>query len=91
MVGKWLVGLAWPAISRIMAALGLGTVTYIGLESALRSAITQAQSSLSGLAPDIMALLSMAGFVTALSVISGAAITSLAFVVLKRFSFRTGA
>lgn len=89
-MGKWLVSLAWPAISRILGALGIGTITFIGMDQMLRSAITQAQQSLGGLAPDIVALLSMAGFVTALSIGSGAMVTSLALIAMKRFRLRVG-
>jgi hypothetical protein len=89
-MGKWLVGLAWPAISRILGALGIGTVTYLGIEALVDSAISQAQSSLTGMAPDIIALLSMAGFVTSLSIMSGAMVTSLTLVAMKRFSLRIG-
>ncbi len=53
-MGKWLVSLAWPAISRILGALGYRNhYSFIGMEQMLRSAITQAQQSLGGLAPDI--------------------------------------
>jgi len=89
-MGKWLVGLAWPAISRILGALGIGTVTFLGMDALLDSAIAQAQSSLGGLTPDIVALLSMAGFITALSIISGAMVTSLSLIAMKRFTLRTG-
>ena len=89
-MGKWLVGLAWPAISRILGALGIGTVTFLGMDALLDSAISQAQSSLGGLAPDIVALLSMAGFITALSIMSGAMVTSLTLIAMKRFTLRTG-
>lgn len=89
-MGKWLVGLAWPAISRILGALGIGTVTFLGMDALLDSAISQAQQSLGGLAPDIVALLSMAGFITALSIMSGAMVTSLALIAMRRFTLRTG-
>lgn len=89
-MGKWLVSLAWPAISKILGALGIGTLTFLGMEAMLRNAIAQAQQSMAGLAPDIIALLSMAGFVTALSIATGAMITSLTLVVMKRFTLRTG-
>lgn len=89
-MGKWLVGLAWPAISKILGALGIGTLTFLGMEAMLRNAIAHAQQSMVGLAPDVMALLSMAGFVTALSIATGAMITSLTLIVMKRFTLRTG-
>lgn len=89
-MGKWLVGLAWPAISRILGALGIGTVTFLGMDALLDSAIAQAQQSLGGLTPDIVALLSMAGFITALSIMSGAMVTSLTLIAMKRFTLRTG-
>ena len=89
-MGKWLVVLAWPAISKILGAVGIGTLTFLCMEAMLRNAIAQAQQSMVGLAPDVMALLSMAGFVTALSIATGAMITSLTLIVMKRFTLRTG-
>lgn len=90
MMGKWLVGLAWPAISRILGALGIGTVTFLGLDALLSSAVSQAQASIQGLAPDVLALLSMAGFLQAFSITSGAMVTCLGLIALKRFRLSTG-
>ena len=34
-IGKWLYELSWPIVSRVLSALGIGTVTYTGVETAL--------------------------------------------------------
>lgn len=89
-MGKWLVGLAWPAISRILTSLGLGTVTFVGMDAMLQSAISSSQSSLAGLSPEILAIMSISGFITAMGILAGALTASLMLVALKRFSFGTG-
>lgn len=89
-MGKWLVGLAWPAISRILTSLGLGTVTFLGLDAMLQNAISQSQSSFSGLSSEIMAFMSISGVITALGINAGALAACLAMVALKRFSFGSG-
>lgn len=89
-MGKWLVGLAWPAISRILTSLGLGTVTFVGMDAMLQSAISSSQSSMAGLSPEILAIMSISGFITAMGILAGALTASLMLVALKRFAFGTG-
>lgn len=90
MLGKWLVSLAWPAVSRILAALGIGTLTFTGMDSMLQNAIAQAQGQFSNLAPEVLAILSIGGAVTAMSIITGGMTASLLLVVMKRFSLKSG-
>lgn len=89
-MGKWLVGLAWPAISRILTALGLGTVTFVGMDAMLQNAISQSQSSFAGLAPEVLAILSISGCISAIGIFAGALTACLMLAVLKRFSFGSG-
>ena len=41
-IAQWLSDLTWPIFSRVLASLGVGTVTYAGAETALRGAIDTA-------------------------------------------------
>lgn len=81
----FLAALVAPFARRAMTALGFSLVTFVGVREALDFAFTNAQSSLAGLPGDAIALISMAGFPSALGIISGAVIARLSMIQLKRF------
>lgn len=58
---SWLASISWPIVSRVLAALGMGTVTYTGLTSAVTHYFDLAKASLQGLSGTVLQLLSMAG------------------------------
>lgn len=85
-LGTWLVALAAPSAIRILAALGIGVVSYAALTAALNSALSAAQSSWGGLTGDALALIQMSGSSTALSIVAGALIARLSLMTLKKFA-----
>lgn len=88
----WLGALAWPLVSRVLVAAGVGTVTYAGVSTALNAALDAAKSSFGGLAGELSQILAMAGLFQAMSIIAGALIASLSWMVLKKFALQsTGA
>jgi len=84
-IGSWLVALAGPIARRVLLSLGLGVVTYVGLDLALSAALSSAKSSLGALPADIAALLAIAGVNTAASILAGALTARVAMIALKRF------
>ena len=84
-LGTWLVSLAGPAAAKILAALGLGVVSYAALSAALAAALAAAKSAWGGLAGDSLALIQMSGASSALSIIAGALVARLSLLALKRF------
>jgi len=84
-VGTWLVSLAGPAAAKILAALGVGIVSYAALSAALATALSSAKAAWGGLAGDALALIQMSGASTALSIVAGALLARLAFQAVKRF------
>ena len=82
-IGAWLVALAPALARRVLAALGFGLVSYVGLEAAIGALLSAAKVSLgaAGAAGQIIAL---AGFGQACSIIAGAIVTRIAFFQLKR-------
>lgn len=88
-LGQWLGDISWPLVSKILAALGIGTVTYAGLDAAMTAALDVARNSLSGLTPDVMGVLALAGVFDAMGIIAGGMMTAVTFATLKRFALHT--
>lgn len=88
-LSKWLYDLSWPIVSRVLAALGLGTVTYTGLSSALTGFLDFAKGSFNGLGGEVLQFIAMAGFFEFMAITSGGLISGIAWLVLKRFALQT--
>lgn len=87
---KWLVDLAWPIVSRVLTALGFGTVTYVGADAALNGVLTAAKSAVGGLAGPTLQILAMGGIFDYMSITAGGIVSSIAWLVLKRFALQSG-
>jgi len=85
-----MVSLAGPVVKRALASIGMGVVTYAGLQVAVNGAISAAQSSFGGLAAGPAAILAMSGVFTAMGIIAGGIISGITMIALKRFQIRTG-
>jgi hypothetical protein len=88
-IGSWLASITWPIVSRVLTALGLGSVTYVGADSALESALNAAKAGFAGMAADILAILAISGFFDAMSIMSGGLVSGLAWMVMKKFALQT--
>lgn len=87
-MGKWLAALAWPMVSRVLAALGIGTVTYVGLNSAINAALGAAKAALGTLGGEVSQLMAMAGFFQAMAIIAGGMLAGVTFMTLKKFALK---
>ena len=85
-MGTWLVGLAGPIITRMLLAIGVGTVTYAGLSAAIGAAISAAKTAYGGMTGDVASIVALSGFGDALGIIAGAIVTSVSLVALKKFA-----
>lgn len=88
-IAAWIARISWPLISRAMAALGVGTVTYVGADTALGSALDSAKTAFTGLGGEVLQLLAMAGVFDAMAIMSGGILSGLAWLVLKRYALQT--
>lgn len=79
-----LTAIAGSLAKKVLAALGMGFITYVGLDTAVSAAISSASSSMGGMASDVSAILAISGFFTACSVIAGGITASVAMVSLTR-------
>ena len=88
-IADWLASITWPLVSRALGALGMGTVTYVGVNGAISGAFQAAKDAFSGLAADVFSLLAMAGFFDFMAITSGGVISGISWLVLKRFALNT--
>ena len=84
----WFASISWPVVSRVMVALGFGILTYVGLDSAVSTALGHAKSVLAGLPGDVLFILAKAGLFEALAIVSGGLVGSLTFLTINRFALR---
>lgn len=89
-IADWLAGISWPLVSRVLSSLGVGTVTYVGADTALTSALSAAKNAFGGMSGDVIQLIAMAGFFEAMAIMSGGIVSGLAWMVMKRFALQTG-
>lgn len=90
-MGEWLLSVASAASTRILAALGIGTVTYTGMSAAITSATDAAKTAFGGLTGDVLQLVLMSGFPDALAIASGSLFSAVALVALKHFALNVTA
>ena len=88
-IAAWLAKISWPLVSRVMASMGLGVVTYTGADTALQSAMGHIKTAFMGFSGDILQLLAMAGFFDAMSIMAGGLGSALAWLTLKHFALQT--
>lgn len=84
-----LTALAAPLAKKVLAALGMGIVSYAAITAALAgvtSAITSAYGAITG---DIAAILSLAGFGQAMGIILGAMAARITYAQLNQLQVLT--
>lgn len=86
-LGGLLAAAAGPIAKRVLAALGVGLVTFVGVSSAFNALIAQAKNAYyGGIGADVALYLAMGGFNTALSIIVGAMTASISLIALKKLA-----
>lgn len=83
---SFIMGLVSPIARRVLASLGLGVITYTGVDAAVSSLLSQAKSAWSGgFGGDVAQLVAMSGANTALGIIAGGIVGRVTMIALKRF------
>lgn len=81
-----IMGLVSPMARRVLASLGIGLITYTGVDLAVGSLLNQAKAAWSGgLVGNGAQLVAMAGANTALGIIAGGIVGRVTMITLKRF------
>lgn len=81
--------IAWPLVSRVLVALGIGIVTYAGMDVALTAALDASKAAMGGLPANAAAILAMAGVFQAMGIIAGGLVAGVALMVTTRFALRS--
>jgi hypothetical protein len=89
-VSDWLVSITAPMVTRVLAALGLGTVTYTGASAALSSALSAAKVAFTGMTGEVLQILAMTGFFDAAAITAGGITGALGWMILKHFALQSG-
>lgn len=84
--GTFLGGISAPIAKKVLTAVGVGTVTIVGMQTALESALNSVRDSLGGMTGVVADLVAIAGFFSAVSVIAGGLSAGVSIMVMKRFA-----
>lgn len=84
MWARLLLSLAGPLAIRVLAALGLGIVTFVGFDSALTLAFNTIQSQFAAVPADMMGLLYMSGLPTGMAMILSALFARIAIMQVSK-------
>lgn len=86
-----LTGLAGPLAKKVLGAVGVGMVSYVGVSAALEALLDTVRGQWGALSGDVATLLAMGGVNTAVSIIAGAMVARVALMSFKRLGALTGA
>lgn len=79
-----LSALAGPIAKKVLSALGIGMLTFVGVDTAVSAALNAAKSNFAGIPADIMQLCAMAGFFTAFGIIAGGITAGVTMMTISR-------
>lgn len=88
--GTWLAVVAGPVVKKVLASLGVGVLTMVGLGAIKASIDSAVASAWSGVAGSTYQIISMAGFVDAVSYWLAAVTTVVAYLALGRLGVLAG-
>jgi hypothetical protein len=78
------MGMTGSLVTRVMTTLGLGFVSYAGLNALASAVVNNVNASYGGLSGVTLALLTMSGFTTALNIITSSIITRASLMAVKK-------
>lgn len=85
-----LTALAGPIAKKVLLSLGVGAVTYVGLQAAASGAISASQNAMVGLPAAVAQILAMGGVFTAMSIIAGGIMAGVTMIAVKKLQVLTG-
>lgn len=84
-----LTALAGPLAKKVLTSIGIGIITFAGMEAAVTAALAAAKASFTGIGPDIAAIMAMFGIFTVASIIAGGITACLTMMSFKRLGLLT--
>ena len=80
----WLLALATPLVKRVLIALGIGVITYAGIDTAFSLVTSQIQSNLGGITGDLANLIALSGTYESIGIILAAISARLSFAAVSK-------
>lgn len=81
-----MTALAGPLAKKVLTSLGIGFLTFAGVDTAVNAALGAAKANFAGVATDFAAILAMGGVFTSLSIIAGGIIGGLSMMVFSKLA-----
>lgn len=86
----WLGAIAWPLISRVLVSIGIGTITYTGVNLALTTVLDKVNLAKDSITGPLAELLALAGFFDAITIVCGGLVAGLSMMVMQKMAFTKG-
>lgn len=80
-----LVALAGPIARQILISIGIGVVTYVGLDAAVSTFVQSAANSINSMNMQAAQIFGLAGGFQALSILAGGLTFRVSMIAMKRF------
>lgn len=87
MLKALLLAIGGSVAKKVLAALGIGLITYTVSTAVLTVIENELRTHMGGIPSDVMQIISLYGFPDALGIILGAYATSLTVTTFKKFGF----
>lgn len=82
--GTFLGAIAAPVVKKVLTSLGIGMITYAGVEAMVSSGISSAQSELGALPGSVIQICAIMGIWKGFSIITGGLMAKVSMMVLGR-------
>ena len=84
LLGTFFAGSAGAIAKRVLAALGIGVLTFTAITTAFNQIVSIAQSHFNNIAVGVLQIINLAGAGEAFGMISGAMLFKIGFTTMKR-------
>lgn len=82
--GVYLASISAPIAKRVLVGLGIGVVSYVGLDAVFNQILVNAQSNWSAIPSGVANMMAIVGINDAIGIVFGALTTRLAMIQLKK-------
>lgn len=89
-LAQFLADIVWPLAKKVLSSLGMGYLTYQGIDTAVTSALDAAKNNLGSLPGDVALLVARFGFFDYMSITAGGIVGGLAWMIVKRMALNQG-
>ena len=90
-LAAWLLLIVVPIAKQIFVGLGIGFMTYTGVDLLLNAAVGNVRAGFLGLSPDVAVFIQMSGVLDAIGIILGGVSARLLLMSMTRFKLTPGA